>query len=52
MSDRIELSPRVLHVHIDADLHRALLVYEAERGLTHGQVVEQSLRLLLKQGAE
>lgn len=38
---------RVVHVHVDADLHRALLIYEASHGLTHTETVEAALRLLL-----
>ena len=39
---------RVLNIRISAELHRALVIYEAEHGLNHTEVVEAGLRLVLK----
>lgn len=39
---------RVIHVVVTAELHKALLLYEAEHGLIHREALEAALTLLLE----
>ena len=43
---------RVIHVVVTAGLHKALLRYEVEHGLTHSQALEAALTLLLNEKQE
>jgi predicted HicB family RNase H-like nuclease len=45
-----EPNQRVLNIRISGELHRALLIYEAEHGLSHSDVVEAGLRHVLNTG--